>query len=131
MLAVGLAALLLGLLRSPQRTFLTISESKPKARQQWAIEVTSQMGARKKLVLGIPIDVNRVGTEELALVPGISEGLARRIIRQRESRGPFQTWHDLRKVKGLGPMRIKGLERYLQLGAPPSCPAPAPDAGTS
>jgi len=192
MLAVGLPALVLGVLRSPQSPFSVSSESEPQPQRQWVVEVTgavrkagiytfkhpptrrqvidqagrilttpstpfmsrdqglqsgarvemkvssqtlydphlSQMDARKKLVLGIPIDVNSVGTQELALVPGISKGLALRIIGQRESRGAFKTWHDLRMVKGLGPMRIKGLQRYLQLGAPPTSSAPASDAET-
>jgi competence protein ComEA len=181
MLAVGLAALLLGLLRSPQGTFLPSSESTPEPRQQWAVEVTGSvrtpgiytfkdpptrrqvideaggllrnpsisfvgseenlpsgtrldvkersstsfeaplypMGARVKLVLGIPIDVNGAETEDLVLVPGISEGLARRIVDNRESEGAFTTWHDLRRVKGVGPMKMKAFQNYLCINVSP------------
>lgn len=184
MLAVGLVALLLGLLRSPQGAFLPTSESKPEPREQWAVEVSGsvkkpgiyifkspptrgqvieeaggfltnpsipfvesdenlpsgtrldvkvwstasfeaplyQMSARMKLVLGIPIDVNGAKREDLFLVPGISEGLARRIVDSRESEGTFTTWHELRRVKGVGPMRMKALQNYLCINVSPGSP---------
>jgi competence protein ComEA len=75
-----------------------------------------QMSGRKKLVLGIPIDVNEATTEELALVPGIGEGLARRIAEFRGSRSAFKTWYDLRKVKGVGPANIRAFRDFLQIG---------------
>jgi competence protein ComEA len=74
------------------------------------------MSGRKKLVLGIPVDVNEATAEELALVPGIGEGLARRIAEFRASRSAFKTWHDLRKVKGVGPANIRAFRDFLQIG---------------
>jgi competence protein ComEA len=76
----------------------------------------SQMDVTKRLVLGVPVDLNQAGLDELAIVPGISRGLARRIIGFRESRNGFKTWYDLMGVRGVGPRNVKGFQDYLQLG---------------
>jgi len=73
------------------------------------------MDVTKRLVLGIPVDVNQAGIDELAIVPGISHGLARRIVEFRESHGPFRTWNDLRCVKGVGPKNVERFRSYLSL----------------
>ena len=78
----------------------------------WRI-IYSSMDAKKMLVLGIPFNVNQATTEDLALVPGMSHRLARRIVALRDSTGPFNTWEDLRKVKGVGPMKIKVFRKYF------------------
>ena len=76
----------------------------------------SRMDVTKRLVLGVPVDLNQARLDELAIVPGISRGLARRIIGFRESRNGFKTWYDLMGVKGVGPRNVKGFQDYLQLG---------------
>jgi competence protein ComEA len=75
----------------------------------------SPMDVRKNLVLGIPIDVNRAEVEDLVLIPGISQRLAQRIVEFREFRGTFKTWHDLRRVKGVGPVNIQRFRNYFSL----------------
>jgi hypothetical protein len=77
-----------------------------------------EMCAKTRLVLGIPLDVNRVQTGDLALVPGISQGLASRIVENREACGPFTTWDDLRRVRGVGPVRIRTFQDYLTMARP-------------
>jgi len=79
----------------------------------WRV-ISCPMDAKKMLVLGIPFDVNEAATEDLSLVPGISHALARRIVALRDSRGPFRTWDDLRKVKGVGPMKIETFRKYFR-----------------
>jgi hypothetical protein len=76
----------------------------------------SQMDVTKRLVLGVPVDLNQAGLDEIAIVPGISRGLARRIIGFRESRNGFKTWYDLMGVRGVGPRNVKGFQDYLRLG---------------
>jgi competence protein ComEA len=71
------------------------------------------MAARKMLVLGIPFDVNDAGTEELVLLPGIGHALAQRIVALRDSTGPFKTWEEVGKVKGVGPRKIETLREYF------------------
>ncbi|MDY6986599.1 MAG: helix-hairpin-helix domain-containing protein [Thermodesulfobacteriota bacterium] len=87
----------------------------------WRI-ISSSMDAKKMLVLGIPFDVNEAAAEDLALVPGMGHRLARRIVASRDSRGPFTTWDDLRKVKGVGPMKIEMFRKYFHTTQnTPSC----------
>lgn len=75
----------------------------------------SRMDVTKRLVLGIPVDANQAGIDELAIVPGISHSLARRIVEFRDSHGPFRTWNDLRCVKGVGPKNVERFRSYLGL----------------
>jgi competence protein ComEA len=87
-----------------------------KAFSQTSVKVfLSQMDVTKRLVLGIPVDLNQAGLDELAIVPGISRRLARRIIGFRESGNGFKTWHDLMGVRGVGPRNMQGFRDYLHL----------------
>lgn len=75
----------------------------------------SPMDPGKKFVLGIPIPLNQAGAEALAIIPGISNSLAQRIVEFRKSHGPFKTWHEVRRVKGIGPKKIERFRSYLSL----------------
>lgn len=75
----------------------------------------SSMGSRERFVLGIPIELNQAGAEDLAMIPGISHRLARRVVTFRKSHGPFRTWHELRRVKGIGPKKAERFRSYLSL----------------
>jgi len=77
--------------------------------------IITPMSYRKRLVLGIPIELNQARVEDLAMIPGISHGLARRIVEFRESHGPFKTWNNLRCVKGIGPKKVESFRSYLNL----------------
>ncbi len=72
------------------------------------------MSVPHRLVLGVAVDVNQASAAELDLVPGISQGLAQRIVDQRNSLGGFSRLEDLRFVDGIGPASLKRLRRYLQ-----------------
>ena len=60
------------------------------------------------------VDVNRAEWPELALLPGVGESLARRIVDARERNGLFASHEDLRRVKGIGPRTLDRLRPYLQ-----------------
>lgn len=47
------------------------------------------------------VDINTASPEELAALPGIGKGTARKILEDREANGAFRTVDDLRRVKGL------------------------------
>jgi len=55
-----------------------------------------------RYLMGMPLNVNRSGTEDLELLPGIGPRLARRIVDVRESSGPFSSPGDLLRVPGVG-----------------------------
>ncbi len=66
------------------------------------------------------LDVNSAAWPEWALLPGIGETLARRIVDHRERAGGFRSLEDVRRVRGLGPKTFARLRPYLVLGSPPS-----------
>jgi competence protein ComEA len=77
--------------------------------------IISPMEPAKKFVLGIPIPLNQTGAEDLAIIPGISESLAHRIMAFRDANGPFRSFCDLDRVKGIGPKKLERLRSYLSL----------------
>jgi len=46
------------------------------------------------------IDVNSAGADTLEVLPGIGRTLSRRIVQEREARGPFGAGGDLMRVRG-------------------------------
>ncbi len=77
--------------------------------------IITPMSSEKRLVLGIPVKLNQASVEGLAMIPGISHALARRIVEFRESHGPFKTWNDLMCVKGIGPKNLEYFRPYISL----------------
>jgi len=65
------------------------------------------------------VNVNAADWVTLALVPGLGETLAKRIVAEREQRGGrFASLDDLLAVKGIGEKRLARLRPYLYLGEP-------------
>jgi competence protein ComEA len=77
--------------------------------------IITPMGSRERFVLSIPIELNQAAVEDLVMIPGISLSLARRIVAFRKSHGPFKTWHEVRRVKGIGPKKVERFRSYLSL----------------
>ncbi|MCE9528772.1 MAG: helix-hairpin-helix domain-containing protein, partial [Planctomycetales bacterium] len=46
------------------------------------------------------VDMNKADWPELALMPGVGEVLAKRIVTDRETNGPFHDHEGLRRVRG-------------------------------
>jgi competence protein ComEA len=59
------------------------------------------------------LNVNRATTVELEGLPGIGSSLARRIVADRDARGPFATVEALSRVPGIGPRLVARLERLV------------------
>jgi competence ComEA-like helix-hairpin-helix protein len=55
---------------------------------------------------GAALNVNRASAVELERLPGIGPSLARRIVADREARGPFATVQALDRVPGIGPALV-------------------------
>ena len=64
------------------------------------------------------IDVNRATWVEWAQFDGIGEALAKRIVADRESRGPFADIDEVQRVKGIGPKKFAGMRPYLTVDPP-------------
>ena len=65
---------------------------------------------------GLPdtvLNVNRATAVELEGLPGIGPSLARRIVADREARGPFATVEALDRIPGIGPGLLTRLGRLV------------------
>lgn len=65
------------------------------------------------------IDPNTADADTLRLLPGIGPGLAKRIIADRETNGPFRSIRDLERVDGIGPRTVDRLERHAAIRSAP------------
>lgn len=63
-------------------------------------------------------DFNTAPASELSLLPGIGPEMAKRIIVEREARGPFRSVEDLSRVRGIGPKTIRQIESMARFGSP-------------
>lgn len=90
----------------------TLIKIRRDSQQEVRIEIGS-MEANKLLIFNIPLDLNRVSLEDLCLLPGIGESLAREIIAYRERRKGFRSVEELKHVKGIGEKKYRSMKTYL------------------
>jgi competence protein ComEA len=69
--------------------------------------------AHRQLAAGERIDADRANAQELARLPRVGLSLAKRIVVDRDSNGPFGGLEGLDRVPGIGPGMLKALEPYL------------------
>jgi competence protein ComEA len=62
------------------------------------------------------IDANSATWVEWGQIQGIGDGLARRIVADREQNGPFKSVDDLARVKGIGPKTLEHLRPWVRVG---------------
>ena len=65
------------------------------------------------IAIDFKIDINVAEWPELTLMPGIGPALAKRIVADREAKGPFREVTELRRVRGIGPGTLEGMRPYL------------------
>ena len=59
--------------------------------------------------------LNEASEAEIAEIDMIGKKLAHAIVAQRDQRGGFQSWEELREVQGLDAMKIAELQRATHL----------------
>jgi len=69
------------------------------------------------------VDLNRADAVELASLPGVGPALARKIVEDRASRGPFRSLADLDRVRGIGPSHLRRLAGKAGAGSGEARPA--------
>jgi competence protein ComEA len=90
-------------------TLLNASKESPKE-----IKITlGRMEANKLLAFSIPLDLNRVSVEDLCLIPGIGQSLAREIVTTREKRRRFRSIEELKSIKGIGEKNFNSIKRFF------------------
>ncbi len=63
------------------------------------------------------IDVNSATWVEWGQIEGIGDGLARRIVADREQNGPFRSVDDLTRVRGIGPKTLEHLRPWVRVSS--------------
>jgi competence protein ComEA len=71
------------------------------------------MEARKKIILGIPLNINTATAEEFSAIPGIGLGIGNKIVEFRNNQGKFFNLEDLKKINGIGNKRLRKIKKYL------------------
>ena len=71
-------------------------------------------GARRS-VCPHRIALNRAGSVELMLIPGVGPTLARRIVVSRHTQGRYERYVDLQRVPGVGRVLRERIARYASL----------------
>ena len=83
---------------------------------------TARGGCRGRLVeadqaqereFSFKVDINRAAWPELAVLPGIGESMARKIVASREKEGPFADHDDLQRVRGIGAKTVERIRPFL------------------
>ena len=67
----------------------------------------------RRLEVDFRVDLNHADWPELTMLPGIGITLARRIVRSRQTEGPFHNAAELMRVKGVGPVKMARMRPYL------------------
>jgi DNA uptake protein ComE-like DNA-binding protein len=71
---------------------------------------------RERLLVGLPIDVNAAGADDLAAVPGFTPRVAAEVVAERGRGGPYRDLGDLLRVRGIGPARLERARPHLACG---------------
>ena len=79
---------------------------------------------------GERVDVDRADAAELERLPRVGRELARRIVDEREARGPFGGLEGLRRVPGFGPAMLRALERTATFSGVVRAGGEAPAGGS-
>lgn len=61
------------------------------------------------------VEINSATWVEWLQLPAIGESMARRIVEDREQRGPFRSIDDVARVRGIGPKTLARLRPFLRL----------------
>ncbi|MEK6769420.1 MAG: helix-hairpin-helix domain-containing protein, partial [Gemmatimonadota bacterium] len=80
---------------------------------------------------GERMDMDRASAREIERLPRVGPALARRIVEDRDSAGPFGSLEHLDRVPGVGPSLLHAIERSVSFSGAPRAgaipPATAPD----
>ncbi len=70
---------------------------------------------RQKFLIGHRLDLNQAEYTEITNLPGISDAVARAIVKERERRGGFRRPEDLLAVPGIKEKRLKKILPFIEL----------------
>ena len=124
----------LGLVGQGVRWWLTRPDQAPGEIQLLAALPPRSPAAHRDSILALArplgpderIDADRASAPELARLPRVGLALAKRIVADREARGPFGGPSGLDRVPGVGAGLLAAIGPHLAFSGPSSSPAPRP-----
>ena len=90
-------------------------EAPPEIPQPEQNKATSNKQTNTKRDKKTVVDINRATVEELTKLQGVGEGLAQRIVADRQKNGPFKTTEDLMRVSGIGQKKFNQLKDNIRV----------------
>lgn len=90
-------------------------ELPPEIPQPEQNKATSNKQTNTKRDIKTVVDINRATVEELTKLQGVGEGLAQRIVADRQKNGPFKTTEDLMRVSGIGQKKFNQLKDNIRV----------------
>lgn len=78
----------------------------------------------ERLLLGLPLELNRATARELSFVPGIGASLAEAVVVERERAGGFVSSDDLLRIHGIGPRRLAQARPFVVVSTARDAVAP-------
>lgn len=73
-------------------------------------------------LVGQRLDVNQANAADLRRLPRIGQGLAERIVEERQTNGAFTSLDNVTRVKGMGPKTLERLRPLLVVNAGVAAP---------
>ena len=101
---------------SPPHTWLSCAPAQ--APREGAPRASRPLEDEERLLLGLPLDLNRARPEALAFVPGLTRRLAVAVAADRTIHGPFHQVEALRRVGGIGEKRMAQARASLFVESP-------------
>jgi DNA uptake protein ComE-like DNA-binding protein len=77
---------------------------------------TKPAASHRKALPDKPVDLDLATAQEIEMLPRIGPALARRIVANRDSLGPFGSLAALKRVKGMGPASLDRLAPLVTFG---------------
>ena len=68
----------------------------------------------KRIVLGMPLEINRMSREDWDRLPGVGRETARLIVEFRQNNGGLMRPEDLQSIPGIGDTRYQQLKKYFK-----------------
>jgi competence protein ComEA len=81
-------------------------------------------------VVPLSVDMDRADEAQIEALPKVGPSLARRIVANRDSLGPFGSMEGLRRVRGVGAAVAQAIAPYVTFSTPPR-PSGVDDRGSS
>ena len=91
----------------------------------------STIALARPLEPGERIDLDRAGTQEVGRLPRVGPGLAKRIVADREARGPFGSLGGLDRVPGVGAAVLEAVRDHVRFSGVATNAISASAAATS